>query len=536
LSKYLAIDLDPSGLYVVAGTARGGSVKIEQALSWSADSDGGPPPLSAETAKAVGEQLRDRLKGAAIAPAPVLVSVSRDRVILKEIRHPAVKPTEEPALVRFQALKEITESPDDVVIDYVPLSGAAPDGEKRALAVVLRRDVYSAIQAMCTAAGLKLAGVTPRPFAVAAGLTRAFASAAAPPPDNTEESLGVLTVGPAGGEFVVVRHAEVLFTRAVPAPVASSETLLVGEIRRNLAVYAGQDPAHPVKSVYVAESGPLGWTARLRTGIGVPVHAYDPLDTAVPELTGVVRGRFVGAAGLLAAKANDTLPINFASPRQPRVAAHPMKQKMMLAALVAMLLIAAGGLFGWMQLEAADEKIANLQTRKAQLEQSVTQLEPKEKQYKAIEQWQTREVVWLDELYDLADRFPSIDKLRLTQFAGTAIQPDKNGKQDAQARLELKLATTQAEAVDALVTAIERDNQNKKFFYLGTQKIVQQDVFTILTKVNRRQPNEYTRHPTFSVPNRRVFSFSTPPPKEDTTPKEDPKDDQPPIVFDPDMN
>lgn len=527
MSKYLAIDLDTSGLFVIAGSARGGTVKIDQALSWTSDNDGGPPALTLENAKAVGEQLRDRVKAAGIPAAPVLVSVGRDRVILKEIRHPDVRPIEEPALVRFQALKEITEAPDDVVIDYVPLGGAAPDGEKRALAVVLRKEVLGAIQAVCAAAGWKLAGVTPRPFAVAAGLTKAFATAAAPPPENANESTGVLTLGPAGGEFVVVRNSEVLFTRAVPAPVSTNESLLVGEIRRNLAVYAGQDPAHPVKSVYVAESGPVGWMSRLRTGVGVPVHAYDPLDTAVPELTGAVRGRFVGAAGLLAARSTDALPINFASPRQPRVEAHPMKQKVLLAALVALLLIAAGGLFGWMQLQAADDKIAQLQTRKDALQESVTRLEPIDKQYKAVEQWQSREVVWIDELFDMSDRFPQGDKLRLTQFNGTAIQPDKTGKQEAQARLELKLATSQQQAVDDLVTAIERDNPGKRYFYLGTQKRVQQDVFTIETKVIRRQPNEYTRYPAFSPPNRKLFA--PPPPKDDMPPKEEP------VVTDPDM-
>jgi len=79
--------------------------------------------------------------------------------------------------------------------------------------------------------------------------------------------------------------------------------------------------------------------------------------------------------------------------------------------------------------------------------------------------------------------------------------------------------------VDELVTAIERDRQDKKYFYLGTQKIVQQDVFTILTKVNRRQPNEYTRNPAFSLPNRKLFAAPAAKdetPKEDLTPKEDP--------------
>ena len=50
------------------------------------------------------------------------------------------------------------------------------------------------------------------------------------------------------------------FTLSVPAPVLASETLLVSQIRRNLAVYAGQNPGHPVQAVYVAEAEPE-WAA-----------------------------------------------------------------------------------------------------------------------------------------------------------------------------------------------------------------------------------------------------------------------------------
>ncbi len=518
MSKYIAIDLESSGLYVVAGTARSGTAKIEQALSWAAGADPGPPTLSQENARSLGEQLRDRLKAAGIPAAPVLVSVGRDRVILKEIRHPAVHAREEPALVRFQAMKEITDSPDDVVIDYVPQTGTTAEGEKRALAVVLRKDVLTAIQTMCTAAGFKLAGVTPRPFAVASGLLRAFHTASAPPPESLSESFAVLSVGASGGEYAVIREGEVCFSRAVPAPVLASEPQLTSEIRRNLAVFAGQDPSHPVKALYIAESGPIGWTSRLRAAVGIPVHPYDPLDGAAPDITGQARGHFAGAAGLLAARAGSVLPINFASPRQPRAEAHPLKQKVLLAALVAMLLIAAGAVFGWMQLQAANNRLVMLETRKVALQESVTRLEPLEKQYQAVEQWQSREVAWLDELYDMADRFPNGDRMRLTQFSGTAIQPDRAGKQEAQARLEMKLATSVPQQVDDLMTAIERDNKvGKKLLYVGTQKIAQQDVFTIITKVNRRLPNEYTRFPAFSPPNRNLLAA---PPKD--APAQDP--------------
>src|SRR5207248_11732675 len=132
--------------------------------------------LPSETAKLIGERLRDRLRAAGVAPAPVLVSVGRGRVILKELRYPAVPPADEPSVVRFQALKELSDAPDDLVLDYTPLSNGAAEGERRSTAVVIRKELFAAIQQMCAAANLRLVAVTPRPYAVAAGLARGFAA------------------------------------------------------------------------------------------------------------------------------------------------------------------------------------------------------------------------------------------------------------------------------------------------------------------------------------------------------------------------
>ena len=127
MPNFIALDLDSQGLYAVAGDARG-AAQATHALAWTGDDGDPPPPLTAETAKALGEKLRERLRAAGIAPAPVLVSVGRDRIILKELRYPAVAPTEEPALVRFQAMKEMSEAPDDVVLDYARSARPAASG------------------------------------------------------------------------------------------------------------------------------------------------------------------------------------------------------------------------------------------------------------------------------------------------------------------------------------------------------------------------------------------------------------------------
>jgi hypothetical protein len=527
VANFIAIDLDSQGVYAVAGTARG-TAKVTHTLAWTAEDGDAPPPLTIETAKAIGEKLKDKLRAAGFVPAPVMVSVGRDRVILKELKYPPVAPTEEPALVRFQAMKEMTDSPDDVVLDYAPLGESG--GERRSMAVVVRRELFNAIQTMCQAAGLKLAGVTPRPYAVAAAYGRAVATKAAPPPDDKDEAVAALTLGPAGGEFTVVRAGEVTYTLAIPAPVVASDTMLVAQIRRNLATYAGQHPGHPIQAVYVAEvNGP--WAPRLGEALGVPVHAFDPL-AGVPKVSDALRGRFAGAVGLLAGRATDALPINFAVPRQPQTAKDPAKRRLAAVALIVLLFLFAGLGFGYLKVSDGQKRIANLSAEKDALKKQVDEGAPNAKRVQSIDAWSNRAVVWLEELHDLAERMPYDDSVRVTSFTGTPIIPGKDGKQEAQARLELKLAATSIPAANALVSAFERDNPAPNRYYANTTATVggllpasagrHNQLVTLITKVNRREPHQWDNTPLGFVPPRRGYAYGAyvvpPPPSPEPPP------------------
>ena len=513
MSKFIAIDLAPEGVFAVGGTARGGSARVEQAVAWDGSDGEAPPALSAETAKLIGERLRDRLRAAGVAPAPVLVSVGRGRVILKELRYPAVPPADEPNVVRFQALKELSDSPDDLVLDYTPLSNGAPEGERRSTAVVIRKELFGAIQAMCAAAGLKLAAVTPRPYAVAAGLTRGFAAGQVTAPESKSDAVATLVLGPAGGEFTVVRNGEVTFTREVPGPVAASEPMLLADVRRNLTMYAGSAPGHPVQALYVAEAGGR-WAGRLRSALGIPVHAYDPLAGALPDFPEALRGRFAGAAGLLAAKAADAVPINFAAPRQPRLEKDPKQAKLLAAAAVALLLVLAGGAYGYFALDAADEELARLQQQKTKLEEDAAKRDPDARRLDAARKWQGRRVVWLDELFDTTVRFRNAQGAYGVSFWGKALPPDqKTAALPNQGALEVKLSARGPDAANALVEALQRDNTGKSPYYVAPDKNVVGQTpgdsssrdYTVTSKVNARPAEQYTNTPPFTPPGRKGY-------------------------------
>ncbi len=534
MPKFISIDLDSQGIFAVGGTASRGQARVEQAIAWSGpETEGGPPILTAETATRIGEQLRDRLRAAGVANAPVVVTIGRDRVVLKELRYPAVPPPEEPNIVRFQALKELSDSPDDIVLDYVPLSNGAPTGERRSMAVAVRKDLFNAIQTMCTAANLKLAAVTPRPYALAASLSQAFATGAVTPPESKADAVAVFAVGPGGGEFTVTRNGEVTFTLAVPAPVVASEPMLLVQVRRNLTTYAGSNPEHPIQALYVAEADGR-WSEKLRSALGIPVHAYDPLGGAVPAVPEPARGRFAAAAGMLAAGAGE-IPINFVTPRQPKADADPNKNRILIAALAAMLILGIGGAVGYFLLDSASDNIARLTQEREDKQKRFTDMEPNAKRLDAAKQWLGRRVVWLDELYDMTDRFPHTSNFYASSFAGKANPLEtKTGKQaGTNATLNLKVAARSLEPVDTLLSSFDRENTNPKSkVYVDPTKnpgaITQYDKeareSTITVKVNSRLTDAFTwTNPKGFVPPQRK---NYPPPaasakeKDPKTPKE----------------
>jgi Tfp pilus assembly PilM family ATPase len=195
LSRFLALDWDAGHVHLLAGTVGKGGLKLEAALAWPEEQ---PPTIA--TAEAFGQRVKERLREANIAPAPLLVAIGRDRVILKEVRFPAVPPHEEPAVVRFQAVKELTDAADEVIIDYQTNESPEPTGERKALAVAIRKDVVNAYKGIAKAAGVKLVGVAPRAFGIMACLRRT-----ANPAPEPGTAFAALAVGSKGGEFAVAR-------------------------------------------------------------------------------------------------------------------------------------------------------------------------------------------------------------------------------------------------------------------------------------------------------------------------------------------
>ena len=190
-----------------------------------------------------------------------------------------------------------------------------------------------------------------------------------------------------------------------------------GEIRRNLAVYASQNPDAPLTAVLVADA--TGLADRLADVLPVPVRGIDPA-AGVPGgelLAPSLRGRLAGPLALLAQKAAaDALPVNFAQPRAPRAEPGKNRGRLIIAAVAATLLLGMGGLFAYLQLDTAAARVAALQKQKKELQEQADAAQPAVNRLKAADEFDAREAVVLDELYELARRVPDVSKLTVVEF------------------------------------------------------------------------------------------------------------------------
>jgi hypothetical protein len=128
-------------------------------------------------------------------------------------------------------------------------------------------------------------------------------------------------------------------------------------------------------------------------------------------------------------------------------------------------------------------------------------------------------VNWLDELYDLTDRFPEGNSLRLTYLAGEPLT--HTAKETHVARMTIKgIAAADYKEVDALIAGLRQDGH-----YRVEPKILGRNLsidrfrfpnqYSTRIDVEKREPAQYLRHLSVPAPRRQreeapAFEFGPP--------------------------
>jgi Tfp pilus assembly PilM family ATPase len=416
----LTIDWDQRQLHLLAVRTQRKGMQAEWAADWDMGED-----LTPRSAEAIGKRLREFLKAERIGAAAAIVALGRERVILKDIRYPAVSASEEPALVRFQATKDVTDPPDTLEVDHVQRPGGS-GGERQALAVLCRRDVLNAVRALCRGAGIKLLGLAPRPFGAPYALQRTLEAGGGTFPGTSVQ--GVLTIGKRWAELCLFRGHELLLARSLPAgPV------LVGEVKRSLAVFAAQNAADPQaagpSTLYVFGNDQAPTTA-LAQALPCPVEVVSPLtiaDAVAPREE--EQGCLAGAVGLAQRYAvARSLPVNLAVSKKVQVSVSPARKRWLLYGVAAAVILLFGVGAMYTTLSKRKAMVAELTKEKVDLDADLAFYAQDRADIDGLKDWDQSAIPWLDELYDLTARFPYEKGFRINHVA---IDPVVTKKKDA---------------------------------------------------------------------------------------------------------
>lgn len=402
MAQILAVDWDRHEARYVLASAGGGKITVRAADSVSLVdvAEGGDKPQAD-----LSGSLAAALAGQSLGRATVLVGVERSAIELLYFTVPPAKDTELPELVANQAMRESQLLTEQSVIDFVPI-GDNPAVARSVIAAATSPRELERIRETCEATELKPSRMLLGPLASAS----LFVQTASPTEEvfllvnriTDEVDLTVM----AGGQPVLLR------TIRLPEGVDEEQATerLMAEVTRTLAAVPQTHLAgEAVESVYVFGhcDDYKELVERIGNDLSLPARVFDPFEAlrADENLIPEDPGRFAPLLGMLLDESTGSHSVDFLHPRQPPKPVDRRRIAAIAGAVVAVVVL--GAVYaGWSMLAARDQEIADLETMSRKLKGVVNEAALERELARTVRDWQTKNVIWLDELRDLSVRFP----------------------------------------------------------------------------------------------------------------------------------
>jgi hypothetical protein len=391
----LAVQWDRENLDYLLAERHSGSVKVRSIGTARLVSDEGEP-------LAVSDVLKQEVQRLGVRKPKVVVGLNRAQVDVSTLELPPATDDELPELVMNQVLRDAGDLADEGVVDFVPLSGTGEEA-RRVFAFIVERGALEHVEQVCAEASAKPVAVVYRPLACVTLLQRVV--------PQSQQTMILATVQGNQADLSIVRHGQLIYTRT--ARLGSTETVeaaadkLAVEVQRSLAA-ASLTPDAEDQHMYVfgaLDSGePL--VELLADKLSVPVSLLDPLRH--DHIEGLVResaSRVAPLLGMVHEHFADGHPIDFLHPKQPPSPPNPWRRVGGYAAVAAALLLCFG-YWQWNERAKANEELGELRDSLRTLTKQVEKVQQKQRVVTAVQAWQRDGVNWLDELYDITNRFP----------------------------------------------------------------------------------------------------------------------------------
>lgn len=427
MPRYLALEWDSRIARLAVAELAGGRAVLEKAVTF-------PFPVAAEGDVAFTNASRiDALAKQIIElgwnKLDATVCIGRSLLEIRTLQVPPVPADELPDLVRFQATRSFSNMTDDSPVDFIPLADAA-DGGKILLAAALPMQVLADVKRLVDKAGVRLNHLVCRPFAAAELL-----------PESYADGKFRLLVDLLGDEadLTVLAGRDVVFPRSVRlAPEEGASALsrsLVAEIRRTMMAARNQLGGGMAEEIVLL--GSSGQQGSIRQALAdefktsIPVQLLDPLTvlsgglraaSTLPDSTSA----FAPLLGVLSTEAANRAPtIDFLNPRRRPVpiSYRPLLIKGSIAAAV--LATVAFGYFYW-TLSTLSGEIKTLQKQLNEQTKLAEKGKPTLASTAKVDEFVSQDLVLLDELVTLSEKFPASQDARLEDLSvntGTNGQP-----------------------------------------------------------------------------------------------------------------
>lgn len=432
MPKQLVIELDAAEARAMLLSVAGLRVKLEKYLEIALEKEVGErKEYSGEAAAAeLNLAVVQSLAREGISHVETIALVGREDVELRLLNLPPAPEAELPEMVRFQAAQEMPALGAKTPLDYLPLDEGRPAGQsQRVLAAVLKPGVMSRLEKICGEAKLTLTSVVLRPAATASLVLR----------EKPELGAGcclLLEMLDRHMEIAALNRGQVVFLRQVllaeGADDAAAAEALIAEIRRTRLAAASQEGVEKVEPIVVLGEGADYETFAkiLQNSLGADVLPFDPMVSSravkidsqdLANERDTWRDDYCTAlVGAAVDEASGRRPaFDFLHPRRP---AQPPNRRntYMLAALCAAVCVLAVIALNWVQNYRFTKDIARIQWQLSSLEPKLKEAEKLVAADEEMQVWLRDEVVWLEELSWLSEKFPPAKDAMLNSFSATA--------------------------------------------------------------------------------------------------------------------
>jgi hypothetical protein len=270
---------------------------------------------------------------------------------------------------------------------------------------------------VCAASELTPRCLVLRPFAAASLLHRAGLL-------KDDKSALIIDMLADGADLTAVADGQVTFMRTVRLPATSDEAVqaraLLGEVRRTIAAAQAQEGGGRIDRVVICGSATEHalLMQSLTESLQLEVMSFDPFQVVqvsprMQRQTLPDAGRYAPLLGMLADHAAGTRhAIDFLNPRKRPAPPSTRRRNLIVASCVLGGILIATGVVS-AGLKYYDNQIAGLNEQIADLNKGVDRAKVLIANADAVKDFTDGDVTLLDEIYELSQRIPDADHLRL---------------------------------------------------------------------------------------------------------------------------